>query len=96
MLAQALESARTDLEDTLLELRHEKLWTDQLLEAIVEGIITLDRHGRINFFSRGAERITGWMRDQVNRGGLRSGLSAGRERRTVQPAHSGTRPAEQR
>ena len=65
MLAQALESARTDLEDTLLELRHEKLWTDQLLEAIVEGIITLDRHGRINFFSRGAERITGWMRDKV-------------------------------
>ncbi len=65
LVAQALEGARVDLQSTLAELRHEKDWTDHLLEAIVEGIVTLDRHGRINFFSRGAERITGWTRDQV-------------------------------
>jgi PAS domain S-box-containing protein len=65
LVAQALEGARTDLRLTLDQLRQEKAWTDHLLEAIVEGIVTLDRHGRINFFSQGAERITGWKRNQV-------------------------------
>lgn len=65
LLAQALEGAREDLRQTLAELRQEKAWSDHLLEAIVEGIVTLDRQGRITFFSQGAERITGWQRDQV-------------------------------
>jgi PAS domain S-box-containing protein len=65
LVAQALENARTDLQQTLNRLRQEKAWTDHLLEAIVEGIMTLDRHGRITFFSHGAERITGWQRDHV-------------------------------
>jgi PAS domain S-box-containing protein len=65
LVAQALEGARADLQRMLDQLRQEKVWTDHLLEAIVEGIITLDRHGRITFFSHGAERITGWQRDQV-------------------------------
>jgi len=64
-LAQALEAGRADLQRTLVELRQEKAWTDHLLEAIVEGIVTLDRQGRITFFSHGAERITGWQRDEV-------------------------------
>lgn len=42
-----------------------KAWADHLLEAIVEGIVTLDRQGRITFFSHGAERISGWRRDEV-------------------------------
>jgi PAS domain S-box-containing protein len=65
LLANALESAREDLKRTLAELRREKAWTDHLLEAIVEGIVTLDRKGHITFFSHGAERITGWQRDEV-------------------------------
>jgi PAS domain S-box-containing protein len=65
LVAEALESARADLERTLGELRDEKAWTDHLLESIVEGIVTLDRHGGITFFSQGAERITGWHRDEV-------------------------------
>jgi PAS domain S-box-containing protein len=65
LVVDALESARADLERTLGELRSEKAWTDHLLEAIVEGIVTLDRQGRITFFSQGAERITGWHRDEV-------------------------------
>ena len=64
-VARALESARADLQQTLAELRQEKAWTDHLLESIVEGIVTLDRQGRITFFSQGAERTTGWQRDQV-------------------------------
>ena len=65
LVAQALDSARADLQHTLSHLRNEKAWTDHLLEAIVEGIVTLDQHDRITFFSRGAERITGWSRDEV-------------------------------
>ncbi len=65
LLAQALESARADLQRTLEALRREKVWADHLLEAIVEGIVTLDRQGHITFFSHGAERITGWKRDEV-------------------------------
>ena len=65
LVAQALEGARADLNRTLAELRQEKAWTDHLLESIVEGIITLDRRGHITFFSHGAERITGWRREEV-------------------------------
>lgn len=65
VVAQAIERARLDLLRTLAELQHEKAWTDHLLEAIVEGIVTLDQHGRITFFSPGAERITGWSRVEV-------------------------------
>jgi PAS domain S-box-containing protein len=65
LVAQALEGARADVQRTMEQLRQEKTWTDHLLEAIVEGIVTLDRYGRITFFSHGAERITGWNRDQV-------------------------------
>ena len=65
LLAQALEDSQSDLQRSLAELRQEKVWTDHLLQAIVEGIVTLDRQGHITFFSNGAERITGWERDQV-------------------------------
>ncbi len=65
LVAQALEEAGRDLQRTVAELRREKAWTDHLLEAIVEGIMTLDHQGRIVFFSTGAERITGWRRTEV-------------------------------
>jgi PAS domain S-box-containing protein len=65
LVAQALEEARVDLQRTLADLRQEKAWTGHLLEAIVEGIVTLDHQGQITYFSQGAERITGWSRVQV-------------------------------
>jgi two-component system phosphate regulon sensor histidine kinase PhoR len=65
LVAQALENTRKDLQRTLTELRQEKGWTDHLLEAITEGIVTLDHQGRITFFSPGAERITGWSQHDV-------------------------------
>ena len=64
-VAYALEDARLALHHSLGELRQEKAWTDHLLESVVEGILTLDQHGRITFFSPGAERITGWSQEQV-------------------------------
>src|SRR3989337_2725047 len=65
MVSQPLETARGNLLRTLNDLQREKAWTDQLLESIVEGIIALDERRRITFFSHGAERITGWSRDEV-------------------------------
>ena len=65
LLTQALENARVDLRQSLAELRRAKVWTDNLLEAINEGIITLDQQGNITFFSPGAERITGLSQEEV-------------------------------
>ncbi len=64
-VARALEGARVDLLHNLTDLQREKAWVDHLLESIVEGIMTLDRYGRITYFSHGAERITGWSRDKI-------------------------------
>lgn len=64
-VAQALETSGRELQHTLADLRQEKAWRDNLLEAIVEGIVTLDGRGRIIFFSPGAERISGWSRYEV-------------------------------
>jgi PAS domain S-box-containing protein len=64
-VATALENARVSLRSTLTDLQLEKAWTDQLLEAIVEGIMAIDDQHGIIFFSHGAERITGWSRAEV-------------------------------
>lgn len=64
-VSQALEQARLDLLKTLTDLQREKAWVEHLLESIVEGIVTLDKDCRITFFSHGAEKITGWTREQV-------------------------------
>jgi two-component system phosphate regulon sensor histidine kinase PhoR len=64
-VSHALENARIDLLKNLTDLRKEKVWSSHLLESIVEGILTLDDELKITFFSHGAERITGWNRDQV-------------------------------
>lgn len=64
-VAQALEAARTDLLNTLTFLQSERDWGEHLLSSIVEGIVTLDSKGKITYFSHGAERITGWSRDEV-------------------------------
>jgi signal transduction histidine kinase len=50
---------------TLAQLRQEKAWVDQLLEAVVEGIVALDPHNRVAYFSQGAERISGCRREDV-------------------------------
>ena len=65
LVAQTLEQARVDLQSTLTSLQREKAWIEHLLQALVEGIVTLDEDNCITFFSAGAERITGWKRADV-------------------------------
>lgn len=64
-VAQTLERTRMELLKTLTSLQREQSWSNQLLDAIIEGIVTLDSEGKIRFFSHGAERITGRSRDEV-------------------------------
>jgi PAS domain-containing protein len=64
-VAYALEDARIALKHSMTELRQQKAWVDHLLESVVEGIVTLDRHGSITFFSKGAEQITNLKQEQV-------------------------------
>lgn len=64
-VGQALEQARAELRSTIEALQESKAWTDHLLQAIVEGIVTLDDRQRITFFSPGAERITGCGQQEV-------------------------------
>lgn len=64
-VSYALEDARVALNHSLTALRQETQWNDHLLNSILEGILALDRQGRITFFSQGAERITGYRQEQV-------------------------------
>jgi PAS domain S-box-containing protein len=53
------------LKQSVAELRRANDWTDHLLQAVNEGIVTLDRDGRITFFSPGAERIIGLSQQEA-------------------------------
>lgn len=43
---------------------NEKL-KDQILESIAEGVFTVDKNFKINFFNKAAEKITGFKREEV-------------------------------
>jgi PAS domain S-box-containing protein len=64
-LARALEESRTNTQRVLHDLSQEKAWSETLIESILEGIVTINTQGQITSFSQGAERITGWRRDEV-------------------------------
>ena len=65
VMAAALEQARVELQRAVGTLQEEKAWVEHLLEAIEEGVVTLDDDRRITFFSEGAERLTGWQEGEV-------------------------------
>lgn len=58
-LANALEDARVSLSHSLNQIQKEKAWIEDLLNSIVEGLITLDDRGRVTFASRSTTRIIG-------------------------------------
>lgn len=65
-VTRALDRARLDLRNTLQSLEAEKDWSENLLASIVEAIITLDKEGRITYFSHGAERLTGLFASEAD------------------------------
>lgn len=58
-LSNALEDARISLKHSLDQLRKEKDWIENLLNSIVEGILTIDDQARITYASEAIERLTG-------------------------------------
>jgi two-component system sensor histidine kinase ResE len=64
-LTNTLEDARVALEHTMKQLQAEKDWIENLLNSIVEGMLTLDNQNRITFASAGVSQILGYERDQI-------------------------------
>jgi len=58
-LTNALEDARVSLKQSLDQLRIERDWIENLLNAIVEGLITIDDKAHVTFASQGVETILG-------------------------------------
>lgn len=56
-LTNALEDARVSLKFSLDQLQKEKAWIENLLNAVVEGLLAIDKHQRITFASEAIERI---------------------------------------
>jgi len=58
-LTNALEDARISLKYSLEQLQREKAWIEDLLNAVVEGLLAIDKNQRITFASEAIERILG-------------------------------------
>jgi PAS domain S-box-containing protein len=64
-LTNTLEDARVALEHSMRQLQEEKAWVEQLLNSIVEGMITLDNQNRITFASAAVSKIIGYEPEQI-------------------------------
>lgn len=64
-LTNTLEDARVALEHSMHQLQAEKAWIEQLLNSIVEGMITLDSQNRITFASAAISKIVGYEPEQI-------------------------------
>jgi PAS domain S-box-containing protein len=58
-LTNALEDARVGLKHALDQLRKDKLWIENLLDSIVEGLLTVDENNRITYASKAVEQLLG-------------------------------------
>jgi PAS domain S-box-containing protein len=64
-LAVALEDSRKNIKRVMEDLEQAKVWSETLIQSIIEGIVTFDDQGHITSFNQGAEFITGWSQDEV-------------------------------
>ena len=58
-LTNALEDARVSLRHSLNQIQKEKAWIEDLLDSIVEGLLTIDNQARITFASESIGQIIG-------------------------------------
>ncbi|MFC5461067.1 MHYT domain-containing protein [Massilia niabensis] len=54
-----------------VELSRSEAWMRALLTTTVDGVITIDREGRIEEFNASAEKIFGWRREEIVGGNIR-------------------------
>jgi two-component system sensor histidine kinase PilS (NtrC family) len=64
-LAEKLRRKGEELETTSQRLRRVQLDTDDILENVPSGLVTLDAEGRIQYFNNAAEKILGLKMEQV-------------------------------
>jgi PAS domain S-box-containing protein len=59
-LAAAFDKSRETTLLALEELSRAKVWSETLIQSVVEGIVTIDEQGIVTSFNQGAEYIAGW------------------------------------
>ncbi len=64
-LSTAFIKSQASMLRTLEERSHARDWLNNLVQSIVEGVITFDAQGHITFLSQGAEHLTGWHSDEA-------------------------------
>jgi two-component system, NtrC family, sensor histidine kinase PilS len=64
-LAERLRRHKTELEETSQALRRARLETDDILQHLNSGLLTIDSAGKIIYFNRAAERILGYKEEDV-------------------------------
>lgn len=64
-LAVAFDKSRETTLLALEELSRAKVWSETLIQSVVEGIVTIDDQGIVTSFNQGAEQITGWKSSEV-------------------------------
>ncbi|MCX6049569.1 MAG: ATP-binding protein [Chloroflexi bacterium] len=65
ILSTAFIKSQASMLRTLEERSHARDWLNNLVQSIVEGVITFDAKGEITFLSQGAENLTGWRSDEA-------------------------------
>ncbi len=64
-LTNALEDARVSLKHSLDQLKLEKAWIENLLNAVVEGLLAIDEKMRITYASEAIERIADYQLTRI-------------------------------
>ncbi len=64
-LSTALIKSQASMLRTLEERSQARDWLNNLIQSIVEGVVTFDTGGNVTFLSQGAEILTGWRSDEM-------------------------------
>lgn len=64
-LCMAFIKSQASMLRTLEEQSQARNWLYNLIQSIVEGVITFDAQGHVTFLSQGAESMTGWRHDEA-------------------------------
>jgi len=64
-LAERLKQRDLQLADTSRALKKAKLETDDILRHLSSGLMTIDSHGMIMYFNKAAERILGYLEEDL-------------------------------
>ncbi len=64
-LSTTLEQMRKRVQAAYQEVEHSKIWHENLVGSLTEGVMTLDQTGKVTSFNKGAEQILGWTPEEV-------------------------------